>query len=106
MLTHSHIHTISTHNTHTYTQTQPTHTQAGDLAAATALLDTHMPRDNVTPSGITVCALLNALWRWGKVEEGLALFESLPSRGLPRDARVRFMSVFTNICICVRVCAF
>ena len=48
-----------------------------------------MPEDGVTPSGITVCALLNAYCRGGKVDEALALFDSLPQRGLPRDARVR-----------------
>ena len=47
-----------------------------------------MPQDGVAPSGITVCALLNAYCRAGKVEEALALFDALPQRGLPRDARV------------------
>lgn len=62
--------------------------QAGDLDAARGLLETRMPQDGVSPSGITVCALLNAFCRAGKVDEALALFDALPQRGLPRDARV------------------
>ncbi len=78
--------------------------QAGALQEATALLQTQMGRAGVAPSGITVCALLNAYFGAGKADEALALFESLPDRGLPRDGRVRDEGGGVSVCVCRWVC--